>query len=440
MNKAFTRKKEKSGISKFTMLYVSNVMSYMVIGNLTYALTESAGMAAKVVGTIFLISRLLDGLSDLVGGYIIDHTNTRWGKARPFDLVYIPLWLSVVLCFSVPGLSNVGKIIWVFLTYNLSQTVCYTLTNGANPVRLKRSIKEEYRVKAVTVTTIFSMIISLGIGIIMPLLIARFGKQPHGWTIISSIFAVIGIVLALSCFFTLKELPADEKNGEQNVVKSADLSFKESAKILFQNKYVFISSLSFLLFSVLNNMGAISNYYFQYIVGDIKKASVVSLGAALGIIGVLIFPLLQKKFGTKMSCIFGFFTLAAGNMLKIFSTTSIIWLIICNIISSAGSVLAGTTRSLINIDCMSYGQKKSGVELEGVYSAVNGFGDKVGLGLGSWLVGFVMDLGGYDGKAVTQTAGALASIRSLYIMIPAAVAVVAAIIMSFYNEKVVKAD
>ena len=127
-------------------------------------------------------------------------------------------------------------------------------------------------------------------------------------------------------------------------------------------------------------------------------------------------------------------------MLKIFSTTSIIWLIICNIISSAGSVLAGTTRSLINIDCMSYGQKKSGVELEGVYSAVNGFGDKVGLGLGSWLVGFVMDLGGYDGKAVTQTAGALASIRSLYIMIPAAVAVVAAIIMSFYNEKVVKAD
>lgn len=431
-------KKEKTGIASFTLLSASNTLSYLIIGNLTYYLTQSAAMASGTIGAIFLVSRLLDGVSDLVGGYIIDHTNTKWGKARLFDLVFIPLWLAIVLCFSVPKFNMMGKILWVFLTYNLSQTVCYTLTNGANPVRMKRSLREKDHVNAVTIGSLFGLVVTLVTGVVTPILIAKFENVPGGWTIIASIFAVIGITMSMICFFTLKELDNADQQENTEVVKSDRIPWKESVKLLFRNKYVFIEAGAFLMFSITNNMGSVVNYYFTFIVGDLAKASLVSLASMLGLLSVLFFPVLEKKLGNKKVAVTGFVLLAAGYLLRLVMPTQIMWISFCTIVAMAGQIMLGSTRNLINIDCMRYGQRQTGVEIEGLYSAVNGFGDKVGLGLGSWLIGFIMQLGGFAGDASTQTASALMSVKMLYTVVPAVVSIIGLMIMLAYNEKVVK--
>ena len=88
---------------------------------LTLYYTDSVGLAAAAIGTMMLLTRLLDGISDLIMGSIIDRTHTKWGKARPWILwTAIPMGLGLVLMFSVPsGLSSGGKMVYAVITYIL---------------------------------------------------------------------------------------------------------------------------------------------------------------------------------------------------------------------------------------------------------------------------------------------------------------------------------
>ena len=75
----------------------------LLLMQVTFYATEYAGLSAGLVGTLLLISKLFDGLTDLVAGFIIDKPNTRWGKARPYELFLIPTWILTVMLFSTPS-------------------------------------------------------------------------------------------------------------------------------------------------------------------------------------------------------------------------------------------------------------------------------------------------------------------------------------------------
>ena len=92
--------------------------------------TAVAGIAAGVVGTLMLIARLFDGVSDLFMGVIIDKTNTRWGKARPWVLWSAPpLVVSLIMIFTVPNIGANGKAIYMLLVYIFLAAVCFTASN-----------------------------------------------------------------------------------------------------------------------------------------------------------------------------------------------------------------------------------------------------------------------------------------------------------------------
>lgn len=244
------------------------------------------------------------------------------------------------------------------------------------------------------------------------------------------------------CFFTLKERDdaEDDSNAGTEVITSDKLSFAESAKLLFKNPYVFISTFAFMMLSVLNNLSAVANYYFRFVVGDISLASIASLVSVLGIALIAVMPVIQRKIGCRGTFVFGMLILALGHMAKLLMPVNVLWLAACSALTTGGQVLTGSTRTIVNIDCMNYGQRQTGVQLEGLYSCVNGFGDKVGLGLGSFLLGFIMDIAGFDGQLAVQSASAITSIKLLYTAFPAVVAIIGVAIMLFYNEKIVKGE
>jgi len=411
----------------------SIAMSYMVISNLMYALTEGYGMAAVTVGIIFLVSRIFDGFTDIVAGFIIDRTNTKWGKARPFDLASIPLWIFVVLSFSVPNFNTVGKIVWVFLTYNLCQSVFYTLINGAVAVRLKRSFREEVRVKVTSAAALIAAIISMMVGVIFPILVGFFRNHPYGWTIISSCFAVPAILMSLTQFFFLKEM---EDDGEKK--EPEKISFLESVKLLFKNPYIFISCAAFTGLSIINGSSSVSSYYFTYIMGDISLASIVGLVTMIGMFFVVIMSPLAKRFGNKGTAMIGFALLAVFHLAKMIMGTNLIWLAICTVFAACGSVFVSGMKGIIIIDCMEYGYRKSGKQVEGLYASMGGLVDKLGLGLGSFLMGAILELGGYDGSLTVQSASANFSISFVYAILPAICGLIGFLIMLFYKEKIVK--
>lgn len=111
--------------------FANNMMYTSVNSFFTYFLTNVAGLGAGVVGTILLVSRLLDGVSDLIVGSFMEKIHSKYGKARPWLLWWcIPFAVSLVLMFTAPDFGTTGKIVYAFLTYNLAVTVVYTAING----------------------------------------------------------------------------------------------------------------------------------------------------------------------------------------------------------------------------------------------------------------------------------------------------------------------
>ena len=177
---------------------------------LTMYLTDNVLLSAATAGTIMMFARLLDGLSDVIMGFIIENTNTKWGKARPWLLwMSIPLMISFILTFHVPSiLEGTAKTIYVAITYTVMSAVTYTAVNMAYitlftlfaPDSNDRNIATTYR-------TLFATAASLIISMISMPLLSQFGgvKEQSAWDKLIIIYSVIGLICILITFFGVKE-------------------------------------------------------------------------------------------------------------------------------------------------------------------------------------------------------------------------------------------
>ncbi len=423
------KKGEKTGIGAYAVGAASAAMSYMMVSQLNYALTDSYAMSTVMVGMIFLFSRVFDGITDIMAGFIIDRTQTKFGKARPFDLFCIPLWILLVFCFTVPSFHTVGKVIWVLLTYNLCQSVCYTFVTVSTTVRVKRSFEEKIRVKALSAAAIVSAIASTAVSIICPILIAIFEDKPFGWSIIVSCFAVPGIIMTLIMFF---QLPEKTEEGEEEDREKP--TFLQSVKVLFQNPHMIPVTIVILLNSAINVMvGTAGNYYFKYIVGDLKSLSIVSLISVLGFFTLVFLPPLTKRFGNGKTVMIGFLFMLIFHAAKYLMPVNILWLAACATIASIGLTMIMSMRDMLIIDCMRFGKWKTKKNYEGIYSSAKGFSDKLALGLASVIIGIVLKIGGYDGDLSVQSEAAKSAISLLYAGLPAVLSVIGIIAMMKYK-------
>ena len=141
---------------------VSVALSALVLGFVTVYCTDTLGLEPVIVGTVFLVSKLVDGVTDLIAGVIIDRTQTRWGKGRPYEIFMLFLWLSTWGLFSVPvQFSNTMKYVWIFFMYVFMNAVCTTFLNGNNVVYMIRAFKTK---EQQTKLTAYSGFFTVGIG------------------------------------------------------------------------------------------------------------------------------------------------------------------------------------------------------------------------------------------------------------------------------------
>lgn len=422
----------KKGILPFAMGQASVALSFVIIGQLTYALTSSAGMAAGTVGIILMCSKLLDGITDLIAGFIIDKVNLKLGKARPFDLMSIPMWILLILCFSVPKLSNLGKVIWIILTFNLCQSVCYTFCSVSGPVRTKRSFDKSKRAKALASAGITSAVLASSVSIILPLLIQKFESQPHGWTIISACFAIPCMIMSLIMFFLVPEMQIEDSAEEKE--KKEKLSFVQAAGYFFKNKYALILLVMIVMASLANVIcGTAGTYYFKYYMGNLGLQSLVSLVSVLGYVFLIFIPILEKRFSHKKLIFLAFTLMLIGGAGKYINGKSMIVLIVFGMLFMIGVTTVQTMKNLALMDCMEYGKMKFGVESEGIYSAINGFADKIANGLGAFVVGIILEIGNWDAALTVQPDSSLTAIQFIYGGLPAILAIMGIIATCFFN-------
>lgn len=405
----------------------SPAICYMLTAQLSFALTESFSMAAATVGMIFLVSRIFDGFTDIVAGIIIDRTHSKLGKARVWDLCMVFAWIAVILCFTVPrSFSNVGKIIYVFIMNNLYTSIFSTFTALAETIRLKNSMDEEGRVHAIAVSGVVTTLLSVLVSTCIPIMISIWGSLEYGWTIIALIIGIPCIIFTILRFILMPELPSAELSEEQNNVK---MGFVESAKLLLTNKYtIIIFIIAFIRALVITATGSAGTYYFTYVYGDVAAASIPGLISMVTFIGAAFLPVLTRKLGNAKTVMYSIALAGAGYLLRYLMPLNLVWYTGCSIIAGLCSIPLSYLLPVMLIDVMEYNTLTKGHTPEAVFAAARSIADKIGLGLGSAVTGFILQFGALPNGG--YTAG---SIKFLNNGFPAIGFFIAAIVLIFFD-------
>lgn len=399
---------------------------------LTLYYTDSVGLAAATIGTLMLLTRLLDGVSDLIMGSIIDRTHTRWGKARPWILwTAIPMGLGLVLMFSVPdALSDSGKFVYASITYVVMAVVVYTACNlSYNTLLSLEAPDPKDRVTMSSIRFFVTMSVVLFINYNCNNFVEKFG-----WTGMSVIFGVIGAAFLLITFWGTKERVNIEKNSAKENDKD-QRNVKESFKILFQNKYFLLLTIVFVInYTVLGVNNGLRIYYARDVLGNAGLMGTLTLCFILPkLIGNLIYPYINQILGKWKSMMIGYFIELAGVLIMAFSQTSFTAAVIGLICLGIGGIPHNAGLFAMVVDVVDYGEWKTGVRLDGLTNSATSFGMKVGAGIGSAFVGWGLAWAAYDGKLAIQTAATITGIKMVFTIVPAVLIVIGIVTLFFCN-------
>ena len=185
----------------------NNLTFSMVSAFLLIYYTDVAGISAATAGTLFLVVRILGGVSDLVAGGRVDKTATRWGRFRPYLLFGgFPLMLLLIAVFSIPsGLSDGGKVAWAFVSYALFQLVYSFVNIPYGSLSAAMTQEPDERAKLATSRSIAASVTILAIALVVSPQIEGAEDLQSSLTTITIAFAVVGVGLYLWCFTTSRE-------------------------------------------------------------------------------------------------------------------------------------------------------------------------------------------------------------------------------------------
>ena len=413
-----------------------NFIWTFVAGFLMLYYTDSVGVSAAFVGTMFFAARILDGVTDISMGVLIEKTNTRWGKARPWILFFcIPLAISLVLLFNVPGtLGDTAKQIYIYATYIFLAAICYTAINLSYNAMLPRfSLTPHDRNIVSAIKGLAVIIAALAISIGTPFLLETFGGQQNQrtWSAISAIYAIIGLAMLLITFFGVKEKisPHVDEDG-----KPSKAPVKKALSLLIRNKYFYIATLLFVAFYTTTGIGGVTIYFARDVMGDANLFGLISAIAILPmLIAIPFLPSIYKKFGKRNVMLTGALVTAAGCALQLIDPANLTLYLIFAVVRGFGSIMFSMPIFTLASDIVELDERRYGLRAEGLVTSVNSFGMKVGTGLGSALVGWLLEWGRYNADAAVQASSALTAMVILQIGVPMVLSIILTGLLIFWD-------
>ncbi len=402
-------------------------------GFIMYFYTEIAGIAVAVVGVFLMIARLLDGVSDIVMGFVVDKTKSKHGRARPWLLwLAVPFGLSVALLFTSPEFGTNGKIIYAFLTYVFATVIIYTAVGVPHATMISTLTQNQLQRGHLAVSkTVFNSMSGILIGIVTLPIIAMYGGGKQGWFLMAVTYGVVSILILLIVFKNTKERSTEVRTKVEN---ETTVPLMESLKALMKNKYWLIIIGIALLVSFMSGLNASIIYYAEYILGNTELVGIMNAASGLPMILSLILVVpLMKKMTKRNLAITGFAMTTLGAAVMLINPESLTIVLVGRVISGLALPLVVAPVSAMIADTVEYGEWKTGVRNEGTLFAAESMGMKVGLGLGGMVLGWVMAWAGYVGGQATQSPEVLSAIKFANIHMVIIIAIVAIVLLSFYK-------
>ena len=405
-----------------------NIFSQIAAAFLLQYYTDTALIGAGSIATMFLVCRVFDGISDLIMGGVVDKTNTKIGKARPWLILSGPLLLlGIVLLMHVPaGASESVKLVYAYATYIFMAVIVYTIYGIANTAMLPLMTHDK---DESTMLATFSAIGNNLIGLIAGSLITPLVLN-LGWHWSSIILGAASCVLVLFSGLINKEEAAE--GGE---IRRETVPMKEQVKAVLKNRYFFLLLLvgATTLIMNANAIGA-QIYYCNLVLGNMGFMSTLMIAGQLpGLLILFLMPSIARKWSKQAFLLIGSVLLILGFVITGLAGTNTSMIVAGTIIRSFGAgPLLSAVFALVP-DVVEYGNWKFGVRSEGLISSAQSIGSKIGIGLGSALTGWILAGVGYVPTAAVQTQSVINAIKFDYTWLGAIISVVILIIVLMLN-------
>ena len=415
-----------------------NLMSQF-INNSTYFYTEKVGIYAGTVGTIQSVSIIFDAVSDIIFGKILDRTNTKEGKCRPWlKRMIFPLFLAIMSLVCVPNISPSGKVAYALISQIFTRAVVLTVTNLSLTGLLNYMTKSSAeRGLFGTMGTVFSNISGCIANMLLIPMTNLLGGDQRAWIIVGAIMGVLAMILMFIAYKSTTERVknASDTTGEKAVDEDAGVSVLKSLSILLHNKYwifMLFANLCIMVFYVLQ--GGTEAYYCKYILGNDNYVVYVNV-VALAFMALAFFtaPKIINRFSMRTVALIGLGIAGGCNLIRIIFPYNF-WSFVIGFgvelygVNLAASVLQPMTMCTTEVNDYKYHHRLTGM----TGSAVS-FASKFAGAGGSILVSQVLVISGYNPVAEVQAASAKFGLAVLNMHLHILVIVIAAIFFALYN-------
>lgn len=347
-----------------------------------------------------LMSKIIDAVTNVLMGYIIDRTKTKQGKARPWLLLSAPLVaLTGILLFTVPNAGETVQVIWVMLSYNLFYSLAYTIYNMSHNLMCPLSTRNTIQRGGLSVFNQISTIMMSGIivALIFPMAVMpMLGVDQTKWILVMSVLSILSLPLTLLEYYFTKERVTEEQGDHEE----RKLPFLTQLKIVLTDKYMILMFVYFFIYTLgtsLKNIGLV--YYCNYVLGTYNDGVTQTMISVIGGIpmGIGIFAVwpLAKKFGKRNVTLAGFLLYALGSAICWAVPTNMAVVLIGQFIKNIGGLPCAYVFMALFADGLDHLEWKSGVRSDGVAMSIYNILAVATIGVSTSLFNALISKAGY---------------------------------------------
>ena len=422
-----------------------------IAGNVVYAflssfvmiyLTNTVGLNPGIVGTLIAVSKLLDGVTDIFFGSLIDKTHSKMGKARPWMLYgYIGCAITLVAIFAIPtNLGQFAQYAWFLIAYTLLNAVFYTANNIAysalTALVTKNSAEQvemgSWRFMFAFATSLLIQSITLGA-------VTALGGGAAGWRTVAIIYAIIGLLVNTLSVLSVKELPEGElvdTTDKKEIEQDEKYNLVQAAKLLAGNKYYMMICVTYILQQIYGAMISMGTYYATYILGNQNLFGVFSWAINIPLIIALVFtPTLVAKWNGMYKLNVMSYTLAtisralvavAGYM----GSGNVALMLLFTAIAALGQGPWQGDMNAAIAACSEYTWLTKHKRVDGTMYSCTSLGVKLGGGLGTAITGWLLAASHFDRALAVQPESCISMLKIMYLVIPFALDAIITFILS----------
>ena len=393
-----------------------------------------------------IISKIVDAITNVAMGYIIDRTRTKEGKARPWLLLSAPLLaVTGILLFTVPSGSETVQVIWLMVSYNLFYSFAYTIFNMSHNLMVPLSTRDTTQRGSLSVFNQIATIMISGIlvALVFPMVIMpAIGADKSKWIVLMSVLSILALPLTLLEYFFTKERVTLENQGTEE----AAIPFRAQLKAIFTDRYMLIIYAYFLIYTFGTSIKNLSLVYFcNYVLGTYNDGITQTLISVIGGIpmGIGIFAVwpLAKKFGKRNVTLVGFILYAIGSAVCWLFPTNMVIMLVGQFIKNIGGLPCSYVFMALFADVLDHVEWRSGIRCDGIAMSVYNIIAVAMVGICTGIFNGMLSQSGYVAPSVVggvtvaaeQSAAVKSAITFGFVGLEVITGIILAVLLVFLN-------